>query len=66
MWCMGKSDNLETIGRGNLVVLRSQVGGSNNVVHVEVAVLVLSHRRQTRHEVIKSRRQKTSTLHEKW
>lgn len=47
MWCMGKSDNLVTIGRGDLVVLRSQVGGSNNVVHVEVAVVVLSQETNT-------------------
>lgn len=43
MWCEGKSDNLVTIGWGDLVVFRSQVGGSNNVVHVEV--VVLSYRR---------------------
>lgn len=43
MWCEGKSDNLVTIGGGDLVVFRSQVGGGNNVVHVEV--VVLSYRR---------------------
>lgn len=43
MWCEGKSDNLVTIGWGDLVVFRSQVGGGNNVVHVEV--VVLSYRR---------------------
>lgn len=45
MWCEGKSDNLVTIGWGDLVVFRSQVGGSNDVIHVEVEVVVLSYRR---------------------
>lgn len=41
MWCVGKSDHLVPIGRGDLVVFRSQVGSGNNVVHVKVVVIVL-------------------------
>lgn len=48
MWCAGKSDNLVAVGRGDLVVFRSQVGSGDDVVHVGVVVVVLlSHRRQT-------------------
>lgn len=43
MWCVGKSDHLVMIGWGDLVVFRSQVGSSNNVVHVKVVVIVLCH-----------------------
>lgn len=43
MWCVGKSDHLVTIGWGDFVVFRSQVGSSDNVVHVKVVVIVLCH-----------------------
>lgn len=52
--------DLKPIGSGDVVVLRSQVGGSHDVVHVEVAVVVLQQRgceqrwRHYSHTVLKS------------